>query len=301
MLQTGILAPLLVKYWPYVVAVLIGLITYKFTKKSSGAKSPTRKVAPGTSASGSNSRKEACDDEEDEGIQDDDDIAPALEEELEHVPYQFTPISAEESVARSAAFYQQMNKRRSLRFYSKDPIPREVIDNVIMTAGTSPSGAHTEPWTYVVVTNQDVKEQVRDIIEEEERVNYEKRMGPQWTADLKPLRTNWVKEYLSEAPALVLLFKQTHGVTTDGRKKIHYYNEISCSISAGLFLAAVHNAGLVTLTSTPLNCGPALRILLDRPKNEKLLMLLPIGYPAQDATVPALKRKPLEEISAKLD
>ena len=199
-------------------------------------------------------------------------------------------------IERSEKFYNEMNKRRTLRFYSDKPVPREVINNIIKTAGTAPSGAHTEPWTYVVVESHEIKEQVRDIIEKEEEINYSQRMGDKWTTDLRPLKTDWIKPYLTTAPYLLLLFKQTHGILPTGGKKVHYYNEISCSISAGLLLAAIQMAGLVTLTSTPLNCGPALRTLLDRPDNEKLLMLLPVGYPAEDATVPDLKRKSLGDI-----
>ena len=138
-------------------------------------------------------------------------------------------------IKKSQSFYQEMNKRRTIRFYNQKPIPQEVIENIIKTAGTAPSGAHTEPWTYVVITDPEIKSQVRHIIEMEEQINYEKRMGDQWTADLKPLKTTWEKPYLTEAPALVLLFKQVHGWTEDGLKKTHNYNEISCSISAGIF------------------------------------------------------------------
>jgi len=148
----------------------------------------------------------------------------------------------------------------------------------------------------VVVEEAEVKEKVREIVEEEEYRNYSQRMGSKWTADLRPLKTDWVKPYITTAPFIVLLFKQTYGLLPNGKKKVHYYNEISTSISAGLFLAAVQMAGLVTLTSTPLNCGPALRRLLGRPENEKLVMLLPVGFPAEDATVPALKRKNLNEV-----
>ena len=118
----------------------------------------------------------------------------------------------------------------------------------------------------------------------------------QWTTDLKFVRTNWIKPYLTSAPYLILQFKQTYGLMENGARKVHYYNEISCSISAGLLLAAIQWSGLVTLTSTPLNCGPALRTLLGRPQNEKLLMLLPVGLPAGDATVPDIGRKPLDQI-----
>ena len=138
-----------------------------------------------------------------------------------------------ESINRSKEFYEVMNKRRSIRFYDTKKIPDDVIQNIIRTAGTSPSGAHTEPWTYVVVSQPKLKEDIRAIIEEEEEVNYTKRMGKQWVADLKFVKTNWVKPYLTDAPMLVLLFKQVHGYTENGEKKVHYYNEISCSISAG--------------------------------------------------------------------
>ncbi|ELK38217.1 Iodotyrosine dehalogenase 1, partial [Myotis davidii] len=162
--------------------------------------------------------------------------------------------------------------------------------------GTAPSGAHTEPWTFVVVKDPDMKHQIREIIEEEEKINYLKRMGQRWVTDLKKLRTNWIKEYLDTAPVLILIFKQVHGFTANGKKKVHYYNEISVSIACGILLAALQNAGLVTVTTTPLNCGPRLRVLLSRPTNEKLLMLLPVGYPSKEATVPDLKRKPLDQV-----
>jgi len=146
------------------------------------------------------------------------------------------------------------------------------------------------------VEDPEVKQRIREIVEEEEETNYRQRMGKKWVEDLKFIGTNWVKPYLTKAPFLVLLFKQTFGREADGKKKVHYYHEISTSISAGLFIAAAQWAGLVTLTSTPLNCGPALRRLLERPDNEKLLFLLPVGFPAEDATVPELQRKDLEEI-----
>ncbi|XP_042858714.1 iodotyrosine deiodinase 1-like, partial [Penaeus japonicus] len=204
--------------------------------------------------------------------------------------------SPEESIKKSKEFYELMNTRRSVRFFSSDPVPREVIENVVRTAGTSPSGAHTEPWTFAVVGDPEAKQRIREIVEEEEEINYKKRMGDQWVQDLKALKTSWVKEYLTAAPWLILVFKQTYGLLPDGRKRNHYYHEISTALAGGILLTAIHNAGLVTLTSTPLNCGPALRTLLNRPPNEKLLLLLPVGYPSEDATVPDLKRKPLEEV-----
>ncbi|XP_030172445.1 iodotyrosine deiodinase 1 [Lynx canadensis] len=218
------------------------------------------------------------------------------EEDVEHIPFSHTRYPEKEMVKRSQEFYALLSKRRSVRFISNEQVPMEVIDNVIKTAGTAPSGAHTEPWTFVVVKDPDVKHKIREIIEEEEEINYLKRMGRQWVTDLKKLRTNWVKEYLDTAPVLILIFKQVHGVAASGKRKVHYYNEISVSIACGLLLAALQNAGLVTVTTTPLNCGPRLRVLLGRPTNEKLLMLLPVGYASKEATVPNLTRKPVDQI-----
>ncbi|KAM9233467.1 iodotyrosine deiodinase 1 [Dugong dugon] len=218
------------------------------------------------------------------------------EEKVDHIPFFHTQYSEKEMVKRSQEFYELLNQRRSVRFISNEQVPMEVIANVIKAAGTAPSGAHTEPWTFVVVKDPDVKHKIREIIEEEEKINYRRRMGDRWVTDLKKLRTNWIKEYLDTAPVLILIFKQVHGFAANGKKKVHYYNEISVSISCGLLLAALQNAGLVTVTTTPLNCGPRLRVLLHRPTNEKLLMLLPVGYPSKEATVPNLKRKPLDQI-----
>ncbi|XP_033846677.1 iodotyrosine deiodinase 1 [Periophthalmus magnuspinnatus] len=228
---------------------------------------------------------------------DDDDVEDYNEEkDLAHVPYSPPRYPVEAMVKRSQDFYSLMNQRRTVRFISPEPVPREVIDNVIHTAGTAPSGAHTEPWTFVVVSDPETKHQIRLIVEEEEEVNYRQRMGDKWVNDLARLKTNWIKEYLDVAPYLVLIFKQTYGILPNEKKKTHYYNEISVCISCGILLAALQNVGLVTVTSTPLNCGPQLRLLLKRPANEKLLMLLPVGYPASDATVPDLKRKHLDDI-----
>ncbi|XP_051867623.1 iodotyrosine deiodinase 1 isoform X2 [Pristis pectinata] len=239
----------------------------------------------------------------DEDLQ--DETEPSMEEsaeehietdvEVQHIPFSMKHYPEKEMIRRANEFYQLMNKRRSVRFFSKEMVPREVIESIIRTAGTAPSGAHTEPWTFVVIQDQEMKHEIRKIIEEEEEINYLKRMGKKWVSDLKKLRTNWIKEYLDTAPYLILIFKQTYGILSTGRRT-HYYNEISVSISCGILLAALQNAGLVTVTSTPLNCGPRVREILKRPVNEKLLLLLPVGYPAKDATVPDLKRKSLDEI-----
>ncbi|CAH0546578.1 unnamed protein product [Brassicogethes aeneus] len=236
-------------------------------------------------------------DKDDSGEADDEEeLVPAYPENLEHIPLNFQKITIEESIKRSNEFYELLNKRRTVRHFSNDPVPREIIANIIKAAGTAPSGAHTEPWTYVVVSSMGIKEKIREIIEQEEEINYKKRMGKVWTTDLKPFRTNWIKEYLTEAPYLILVFKQMYSFKSNGQKKLHYYNEQSVSLACGLLIAAVHYAGLVSLTSTPLNCGPALRTLLERPMNEKLTLLLPVGYPANNCLVPDLKRKSLDKI-----
>jgi len=204
-------------------------------------------------------------------------------------------------IRKTQQFYEVANGRRSLRFFSDEPVPKQVIENVIRAAGTAPSGAHTEPWTFVAVGAPELKRQIRELVEEEERVNYERRMGGDWVNDLKTLGTTWEKAYLETAPWVIVMFKQTYGLNEDGSRRTHYYHEISASIAAGILITAINLAGLCTLTSTPLNCGSALRQLLGRPDNEKVLLLLPVGHPAPDATVPNLQRKPLGDIAVFFD
>lgn len=197
-------------------------------------------------------------------------------------------------------FYNLIRGRRSIRSFSGQRKPElSIIEDCIRAAGTAPSGAHTEPWTFCVVEAPELKQSIREIVEQEELINYSQRMHPQWVTDLRPLQTNHVKEYLTDAPYLILIFKQTYGLMDDGRRKRHYYNEISTSIAAGILLCALQAAGLNSLVTTPLNCGPALRSLLNRPVNEKLLILLPVGYAAEGCQVPDLERKHLSEIMVK--
>ncbi|XP_053238134.1 iodotyrosine deiodinase 1 [Podarcis raffonei] len=275
-----------------IICVLIVIIlkgSRKSSKKEQGKASQKTESRPWVDEDLKDSTDLPVDEEDDGEWQ-------GLDDNIAHVPFSTERYAEEDMVKRSKAFYQLLNKRRSVRFISDEPVPREVIDNVIKTAGTSPSGAHTEPWTFVVVQDAEIKHKIREIIENEEEINYKKRMGDKWVNDLKRLRTNWIKEYLDAAPYLILIFKQVYGRLPNGKKKTHYYNEISVSIACGILLAALQNVGLVTVTSTPLNCGPRLRVLLERPTNEKLLLLLPVGYPRKDATVPDLTRKPLEDI-----
>lgn len=226
---------------------------------------------------------------------DTDELKPSLKE-IEHIPFSGATHFLTGGIDE---FYKIANDRRSVRKFSKKPVNYEIIKKCILAAGTSPSGAHTEPWTFCVIENHQLKEQIRTIIESEETLNYAQRMAKQWTTDLQPLKTNAFKEYLTDAPYLILVFKQIYGLCANGQKKQHYYNEISTSIATGILLSALQCAGLNSLTTTPLNCGPALRTLLDRPENEKLLVLIPVGYAADDCTVPGLKRKSIDEILVK--
>lgn len=287
--------PFINEYWPFIAAGVICYLGAKFLYQSAVSWDPN----PGAARSYETPDKVAEADDGDEFEENDGqnpELSSALPWDLEHVPLEFKRLPVEETIQRSLEFYNLMSTRRTVRFFSSDPIPADVIRNIIRAAGTAPSGAHTEPWTYVVISDPEVKKKVREIVEEEEYINYTKRMGDQWTTDLKPLRTDWIKEYLTDAPYLILVFKQLYSFKEDGTKCTHYYNEMSVSLASGILLAAIHYAGLVSLTSTPLNCGPALRTLVGRPTSEKLTLLLPVGYPAAHATVPDLKRKPLEDI-----
>ncbi|XP_076761906.1 iodotyrosine deiodinase isoform X1 [Xylocopa sonorina] len=292
------LLPFWTKYWHY---VLIGFVSCYFLKIFCHVSEKAAIfIQKGKWNSTSlNNTLEQLDDINAEILEDSN--LPALPIDLKHIPYDYNRPSEDELLYRASKFYKIVAARRTIRFFSPDPVPKEVIHEIIKAAGTTPSGAHTEPWTFVAVSNQKVKEQIRYIVESTEEINYKKRMGVKWTTDLLPLRTNWIKEYLTTAPYLVLVFKQTYGLLPNGRKKVHYYNEMSICIACGILITAIQYAGLVTLTSTPLNCGSAIRNLLGRPSNEKLVLLFPVGYPAKDATVPALQRKPLSDILVEID
>jgi len=189
-----------------------------------------------------------------------------------------------------------MDERRTTRHFSTDPVPRDLIEQAIRTASTAPSGAHQQPWTFVAVSQPDLKQRMRDAAESEERENYGGRMPAEWLAALAPLGTDEHKPHLTDAPWVVVLFRQSHGLRPDGTRQTYYYTQESCGIAAGFFIAAVHHMGLVTLTHTP-NPMAFLGELLERPPSEKAMLVMPVGYPALDASVPDLKRKPLESVS----
>ena len=212
------------------------------------------------------------------------------------VPLQFTRRGTDESREMARAFFDEMNRRQTTRHFSAEPVPRELIEYAIRTAGTAPSGAHQQPWTFVVVSDLSIKQRIREAAEREEREFYHGKAPREWLEALLPLGTDEHKPHLTDAPWVVVLFRQAYGVGPDGGRRTHYYAEESCGIAAGLFIAAVHHMGLVTLTHTPNPMG-FLRDLLGRPSNERAMLVMPVGYPAPDARVPDLARKPLDEIA----
>ena len=183
---------------------------------------------------------------------------PSHDPDTPQIPYTVERLSNKESKERALAFYHHLNSRRSVRHFSSDPVPRSVIESLIHTAGTSPSGAHSEPWTFVVVQDPDTKTKIREIVEQEEYLNYDRRMGERWVKELQFIKANHVKPYLETAPYLIVVFKQAYHTGEDGTRHAHYYFEISTAISCGILIAAIHNAGLVTVTTTPLNAGDGL-------------------------------------------
>lgn len=195
----------------------------------------------------------------------------------------------------SAEFYRFMNQRRTLREFSNKPVPKSVIENIILSASTAPSGAHKQPWTFCVVSNPDLKSAIREAAEKEEYENYHGRMSEDWLKDLEKFDTDWHKEFLEIAPYLIVVFKKTFDIV-DGEKSKNYYVNESVGLACGMLLAAIHNAGLVALTHTPSPLG-FLHNILGRPSNEKPFLLIPVGYPSENAMVPDLTRKPLNEIA----
>lgn len=213
-----------------------------------------------------------------------------------HIPYQIDMKSKEESIKASLQFYELMDKRRSVRFFSDKDVPEEVINNIIKTANTAPSGAHKQPWTFCVISNKALKHELREKAEIEERINYESRMSETWKDDLAHLGTDDVKEFIDIAPWIVIVMRKPYDIDENGKKKNNYYVNESVGIASGILIAAIHNAGLVTLTHTPSPMGFISKVL-GRPDNEKPYLLLPIGYPSEECTVPSLKRKKLNEIA----
>ena len=212
------------------------------------------------------------------------------------ISYQAQNFSVEEQQERSHTFFNFMNQRRSVRDFSNRPVPRTVIEQIVRTASTAPSGAHKQPWTFCIVESPEIKKEIRKAAEEEEYINYHGRMSEEWLEDLIPFGTDWNKPFLEIAPYLIIIFKKSYDVEADGQKSKNYYVNESVGLAAGFLLAAIHNAGLVALTHTPSPMN-FLQKILDRPINEKPFLLIPVGYPAEDAKVPDLHRKPLDLIA----
>jgi iodotyrosine deiodinase len=212
------------------------------------------------------------------------------------VPYKPAQVPEAEQRVIAAAVFDEMDQRRSVRDFSDRPVPRELIETAIRSASTAPSGAHMQPWTFVLVGDPEVKRRIRLAAEAEERTNYEDgRLPPHWREDLARLGTDWRKPFLETVPWIVVVFEQRYGNRPDGSRQHHYYVKESVGIACGMFISALHRTGLATLTHTPSPMA-FLRTLLDRPESERPFMLFPIGYPAEDCRVPALERKPLNDV-----
>jgi nitroreductase len=218
--------------------------------------------------------------------------------EYRPIPLQFERQEQELMHLRADELLQQLSSRRSVRSFSSDPVAEELIDRAIEIASTAPSGAHRQPWHFVVVDDLQLKKQIRDAAEKEEQRSYESRMPEEWLDALRPLGTDAVKPFLIDAPYLVILFAETHQVAADGTRSRNYYVSESVGIAAGMFIAALHLVGLATLTHTPSPMG-FLRAILQRPANERPYLIFPIGYPAADCQVPDLQRKALEQVRSR--
>lgn len=210
------------------------------------------------------------------------------------MPYAPPVYSSKETQEKAALYYQFMNSRRSVRDFSSKPVSRGIIQKLLMTAGTAPSGAHKQPWTFCAISNAELKSKIREAAEKEEYNSYSGRMTPEWLEDLAPLGTDWRKPFLEAAPWIIVVFKRAFDFK-EGKKRNNYYVSESVGIACGFLISAIHEAGLVTLTHTPSPMN-FLTQLLNRPENERPYLLLPVGYAADHVMVPDLKRKTEDEV-----
>jgi iodotyrosine deiodinase len=211
-----------------------------------------------------------------------------------HPHFQYNPelFPIEAVQKRTTDYYKHLDSRRTIRDFSDKPVPKSVIEELILTASTAPSGAHKQPWTFCAIQDPSVKSAIRVAAEKEEYESYTNRMSEQWLKDLAPIGTDWQKPFLEIAPWLIVVFAQSTGV----QKEKHYYVQESVGIACGFLIAAIHNAGLCTLTHTPSPMN-FLKTVLKRPDNERPFLLLPVGYPAAAAYVPNIHRKSLEDVA----
>jgi iodotyrosine deiodinase len=215
-----------------------------------------------------------------------------------YISYSIEPQSSDVQVSNSQGFLESFSKRRSVREFSDKEIPLEILENIIKTAATAPSGANKQPWTFCLVYNKRLKKQIREAAEQEEKESYESRMTEEWIHDLKPLGTDWQKPFIETAPYLIVIFKKIYEIDENGNRRNNYYVQESVGIAAGFLIAAIHHVGLATLTHTPSPMN-FLSKILNRPANEKPFLLLPIGYPAHKCWIPDINKKAFEEICKK--
>jgi iodotyrosine deiodinase len=220
--------------------------------------------------------------------------------DYEPVPFEWERLDPDEAFARSRSFLEAMRSRRSVRLFSSEPVPQELIDNAIAVAGTAPSGANQQPWTFAVVTDPATKQRLRDAAESEEYAFYDHRATEEWKGAIRPIGTDWMKPHITDAPCVIVVFEQVRSRGADGEKVKHYWVKESVGIAVGFLLASLHLAGLVALTHSPAPMG-FMRDILDRPDNERAFILIPVGYPADDAVVPNIRRKSLDEIVERYD
>ena len=209
---------------------------------------------------------------------------------------QYREYPVEEMKRRAADFYADIRGRRTVRNFADRAVPRDIIENCILAAGTAPNGANMQPWHFVVVSNSEIKKKIRKAAEAEERAFYRERAPEEWLEALKPFETDENKPFLETAPYLIVIFAQNYTLTPSGQKIKHYYVSESVGIATGILITAVHHAGLVSLTHTPSPMG-FLNDLLDRPASERAFLILVVGYPAEDTTVPDIQKKSLDEIA----
>jgi len=213
------------------------------------------------------------------------------------IPYStYRKYPVDEMLERARTFREDLQRRRTIRTFSTRPVPREIIAECIRAARTAPSGANMQPWHFVVVSDPDVKKQIREAAEDEERKFYSSRASEEWLEALAPLGTDWHKSFLEDAPYLIVIFGLSNTILPNGEKRKNYYVTESVGIATGMLVTALHHAGLASLTHTPSPMA-FLNKILKRPANERPFLVLVVGYPAEGTTVPDLKKKSLEEIT----
>ena len=216
------------------------------------------------------------------------------------LPLQWAERSAADMVALAEANHAELAQRRTTRHFSTRDVPRRLVELAILSGSTAPNGAHLQPWTWVAIRNDELQQKIREAAEEEERKTYSKRMPEAWSEVLAPLGTDAIKPHLTDAPWVVVLFKQKKRQRPNGYWGPTYYATESCGIAAGMFIHSIHRMGLVTLTHTPSPMG-FLRDILERPKHEEAMLVMPVGYPAEGAEVPDIHRKSLDEVAVFFD